>query len=113
MAVLLAGAGLGLYRLHEPGVMKGGIAPLAKDAYVIVRGDRNEIRWQEGESVHHWIGKPRAQAETVCFDTEGVHRASWARVLAGKGFLVRFLPGRVDVIDLQKLTGWYYSPRTG
>ncbi len=111
VAALLGCVGLGLYRLHQPGLMKGGVAPLAKDAHVMVRGERNEIQWQEGESVHHWIGKPRSQPETVCFDLHEVHRASWAGVFSRKGFLIRFLPGRVDVIDLENLKGWYYSPR--
>jgi hypothetical protein len=48
----------------------------------------------------------------VYFDRHEVHRASWAGVFSRKGFLIRFLPGRVDVIDLEDLRGEYYSPRT-
>jgi hypothetical protein len=112
VAAIAAGAGLGLYRLHQPGLAKGGVGLIGTDAFVTVGGERNRIQWREGEIIHHWVGKPRAQPETVCFDGHQVHPASWAGVFSRRGFLIRFLPNRVDVIDLEKLKGEYYSPRT-
>jgi hypothetical protein len=112
VAAFLACVCLGLYRLHQPALLKGGVGLIGTDAHVVVRGERNEIQWQEGEALHHWIGKPRTQPEMVYFDRHEVHRASWAGVFSRKGFLIRFLPGRVDVIDLEDLRGEYYSPRT-
>jgi hypothetical protein len=113
VAVLATGVGLGLYRLHQPGLARDGVARIGEDAgQVILRGERNQIRWHEGEVVHHWVGQPRTQPETVYFDRHQVHRATWADVFSRQGFLIRFLPNRVDVIDLEKLTGKYYAPRT-
>lgn len=113
VAVLAACAALGLSRLHQPARAKDGVGVIGPDAgQVIVRGVRNEIHWQEGGVVHHWVGKPRAQPETVCFDGRQVRPASWAGVLSRKGFLIRFLPNRVDVIDLENLKGWSYSGRS-
>jgi hypothetical protein len=86
---------------------------IGQDAgHVVVGGERNQIQWREGEVVHHWVGKPRTQPETVYFDGHEVYPASWAEVLSRTGFLIRFLPNRVDVIDLENLLGEYYSPRT-
>lgn len=112
VGILLAAVGFGLFRLHAPGSTKGGVGLIGTDAgYVIVRGVRNGIHWQEGGVVHHWVGQPRTQPETVYFDRHQVHRASWAAVFSRTGFLIRFLPTRVDVIDLEHLKGEYYSPR--
>ncbi len=111
VCLLLAGVGFGLYRFHQPGVTKGGVGPIGTDAHVILRGERNQIQWQEGDIIHHWVGKPRAQPETVCFDGRQVRPASWEGVFSRRGFLIRFLPNRVDVIDLERLKGWYYSVR--
>ena len=113
IVTVLVAVGFGLFRLHAPGSTKGGVAIIGRDAgYVIVRGGRDEIHWQEGEVVHHWVGQPRTKPETVHFDGHQVHRASWAAVFSRTGFLIRFLPNRVDVIDLEHLKGEYYSPRT-
>lgn len=113
VAALVAVAGLGLYRLHQPGVTRAGLGAIGNGAaHVLVRGDRNQIQWQGGEVIHHWVGRPRAQPETVYFDGHDVQPATWANVLSRRGFLIRFLPNRVDVIDLENLRGEYYSPRT-
>lgn len=112
VAALVAGVGLGWYRLHQPGVTKGGAGLIAPDASVMLGGERHRIQWQEGEIIHHWVGKPRAQPESVCFDGHQVQPASWAGVFSRRGFLIRFLPNRVDVIDLESLRGWYYSARS-
>jgi hypothetical protein len=113
VVIVLVGVGVGLFRLHAPALTKGGVAMIGTDAgYVIVGSERNRIEWQEGEIVHHWVGTPRTQPETVYFDRHQVHRASWAAVFSRTGFLIRFLPTRVDVIDLENLKGVYYSPRT-
>jgi hypothetical protein len=113
VAGLAAVVAFGVYRLHQPGLAKDEVATIGEDAgQVILRGDRNQIRWREGEVVHHWVGQPRTQSETVYFDGRDVHRATWAEVFSRQGFLIRFLPGRVDVIDLDNLRGEYYSPRT-
>ena len=110
--LLLVGVGFGLYRLHQPGLAKAGVGPVGAEAYVLVRGERNQVQWHEGEIIHHWVGKPRAQPETVYFDGRQVHRASWAEVFSRQGFLIRFLPNRIDVVDLDTLRGEYFSPRT-
>ena len=113
VCVLLVAVGFGLFRLHQPGRTRDGVGVIDTDVgQVVVRGGRNEIHWQEGGVVHHWVGRPRTQPETVYFDSHQVHRASWAAVLSRTGFLIRFLPNRVDVIDLELLKGEYYSPRT-
>jgi hypothetical protein len=105
--------GFGLLRLHAPGIAKGGVGLIGTSAgSVVVRADRNAVHWQEGEIVHHWVGRLRTQPETVYFDGYQVRRATWADVFSRKGFLIRFLPNRVDVIDLEALKGEYYSPRT-
>ena len=112
VCILLVAVGFGLFRLHQPGRTRDGVAAIGTDAgQVIVRGGRNEIHWQEGGVVHHWVGQSRTQPETVHFDRHQVHRASWAAVFSRTGFLIRFLPTRVDVIDLENLKGVYYSPR--
>jgi hypothetical protein len=113
VCILLAAVGFGLLRLHAPGIAKGGVGLIGTSAgSVVVRADRNAVHWQEGEIVHHWVGRLRTQPETVYFDGYQVRRATWADVFSRKGFLIRFLPNRVDVIDLEALKGEYYSPRT-
>lgn len=113
VAALLVGVGYGLSRLHQPGSTKDGVGLIGNDAaHVIVRGERNQIQWRDGEVIHHWVGKLRAQPETVYFDRHEVRPATWANVFSRRGFLIRFLPNRVDVIDLENLKGEYYSPRT-
>ena len=114
VCLLLVAVGFGLFRLHQPGRTRDGVGVIGTDAgQVVVRVARNEIHWQEGGVVHHWVGKSRTQPETVYFDRHQVHRVSWAAIFSRTGFLIRFLPNRVDVINLENLRGVYYSPRTG
>jgi hypothetical protein len=102
----------GVYRFNKPGLAKNGIGIIRNDAgYVFVRGERNQIQWQEDDVIHRWAGKPRTQSETIYFDRHQVHRFSWGNVVSGKGFVIRFMPNRIQVIDLENLEGESYSPR--
>jgi hypothetical protein len=80
---------------------------------VIVRDERNQIQWLEGGAVHRWTGKPRTESETVYFDGHKVHRFSWGKAVSGEGAVIRFLPHRIEVFNLERLDGEYYSPRDG
>ena len=112
VAFLAIGLGIVWFRFHQPGWVKGGLGFIGKNSgHVFVREERNKITWQEGDLVKNWTGRPRSEAETIYFDGHEVYPFSWSRAFSRKGFVIRFLPNRVEVFDLQHLDGDYYSPR--
>jgi hypothetical protein len=111
-AVLAFGLVLGWNRFHQPGWVRGGIGFIGNTSgHVIVRDERNQIQWLEGGIVRRWTGKQRTESETVYFDGHKVHHFSWGRAISRKGAVIRFLPHRIEVFDLEHLDGEYYAPR--
>ncbi len=114
LLVLLVALGLGYgwFRFHQPGLATDGLGLIGKHSgTVFLREERNKITWQEDEQVLGWTGRPRSEVETVYFDGRRVYPMSLGRVLTGKGFVIRFRPQRIEVFDLEHLSGEYYSPR--
>jgi hypothetical protein len=113
LVVLLAiGLGYGWRRFHQPGRVKDGWAFIGKNSgCVFVSEERNKITWEEADQVLGWTGRLRSEAETVYFDGHRVYPFSWSRVFPPKGFIIRFLPQRIEVFDLGHLNGKGYSPR--
>ena len=113
MIVLLAvGLSVVWIRFHQPGWVKGGLGFIGKNSgHVFMREERNKITWREGDQVFNWTGSLRTQAETIYFDGHKVYPFSWNRVFYRKGSVIRFLPNRIEVFDLEHLNGVSYSPR--
>jgi hypothetical protein len=113
VALLMAlGMGYGWFRFHQPGLAKDGLGLLGKHSGGVCLGEeRNKVTWQEDDQVLGWTGRPRSEAETVYFDGRRVYPMTLGRALARKGFVIRFSPQRIQVFDLEHLSGEYYSPR--
>jgi len=112
--VLATGLVYGWNRFHQQGRVRGGVGFIgATSGHVFIRDERNQIQWQGGGAVHHWTGKSRIEPETVYFDGQKVYPFSWGRAVSRKGAVIRFLPHRIEVFDLEHLDGEYYSPRDG
>jgi hypothetical protein len=113
-AVLILGLALVWNRFHQQGRVRDGVGFIGNtSAHVMVMDDRNQIQWLEDGRIQRWTGKPRSASETVWFDGHKVHRFSWGQAVSRKGAVIRFLPLRIDVLDLEHLEGKCYSPRDG
>lgn len=112
VAVLALGFGYGWFRFHRPGRAKDGWIPIGKSSGLVFAGEeRNKITWQEADQVLGWTGRPRGEAETICFDGHRVSPFSLGRVISQKGLIIRFQPHRIEVFDLEHLRGEVYAPR--
>jgi hypothetical protein len=112
-AVLALGLVLVWNRFHQQGWVRGGVGFIGDtSAHVLVMADRNQLQWLEDGRVQRWTGKPRTESESVCFDGHKVHRFSWGQAATRKGAVIRFLPQRIEVFDLEHLHGECFSPRS-
>ncbi len=112
VAILALGLGYGWFRFHQQGRAKDGLLSIGKGSGVVFASEeRNRITWQEADEVRGWTGRPRSEAETICFDGHRVVPFSLARMLSGKGFIIRFQPNRIEVFDLEHWRGEDYAPR--
>ncbi len=71
----------------------------------------HQVQWRSGAAVFHWVGQATEDPESVYFDGQRVYPFSWSRALSLKGFVIRFRPDKVEVIDLGHFAGAYYSHR--
>jgi hypothetical protein len=112
--VLATGLVYGWNRFHQQGHARGGVGFIGNTSgQVFIRDERNRIQWQGSGAVHHWTGKPHTEPETVYFDGQKIYPFSWGRAVSRKGAVIRFLPHRIEVFDLEHLDGLCYSPRDG